>query len=120
MNFIDRSKAQQVLLSGRATNLSVLAPISGIRYDKAINNTVQAKAVCEYITQRQLTQNDYVIHANAIASLLTFSPDADNFENALQKIGQLLGFISTRPEKETCGEGPDNLWAIGNNKYFII
>lgn len=120
MNFIDRSKAQQVLLSGRATNLSVLAPISGIRYDKIINNIGQAKAVCEYITQMQITQNDYVIHTNAITSSLTFSPDADGFECALQKIGQLIGFISTRPEKETCGEGPDNLWAIGNKKYFII
>ena len=32
----------------------------------------------------------------------------------------LIGFISTRPEKETRGEGPDNLWAMGSNKYFVI
>lgn len=119
-NFIDRSKAQQILLSGRALNSSILAPISGIRYDKTINATEQAKAICEYITKNQLTQNDYVIHANAIASSLVFSPEADDFETALQNIGQLIGFISTRPEKETCGEGPDNLWAIGNNQYFVI
>ena len=48
------------------------------------------------------------------------SPDADEFESALQAIGKLIGFISTRPEKETYGEGPDNLWATGNNKYFVI
>lgn len=119
-NFIDRSKAQQVLLSGRTMNISILAPISGIRYDKAINNTEQSKAICEYIIKKQLNQNDYVIHANAITSSLVFSPEADDFESALQKIGQLIGFISTRPEKETCGEGPDNLWATGNNKYFVI
>ena len=119
-NFIDRSKAQQVLLSGRTMNISILAPISGIRYDKAINNTEQSKAICEYIIRNQLSQNDYVIHANAITSSLAFSPEADDFESALQKIGQLIGFISTRPEKETCGEGPDNLWATGNNKYFVI
>ena len=119
-NFIDRSKAQQILLSGRTMNMSILAPISGIRYDKAINNIEQAKAICEYIIQKQITPNDYVIHANAIASSLVFSPDADNFESALQDIGKLIGFISTRPEKETSGEGPDNLWAMGNNKYFVI
>lgn len=119
-NFIDRSKAQQILLSGRTLNMSILAPISGIRYDKAINNTEQAKAICDYITRKQITPNDYVIHANAIASSLVFSPDADNFESALQDIGNLIGFISTRPEKETYGEGPDNLWAMGNNKYFVI
>ena len=72
------------------------------------------------LTRKQITPNDYVIHANAIASSLVFSPDADNFESALQDIGNLIGFISTRPEKETCGEGPDNLWAMGNNKYFVI
>lgn len=119
-NFVDRSKAQQILLSGRTINMSILAPINGIRYDKAINNTEQAKAICEYITKKQITPNDYVIHANAIASSLVFSPDADNFESALQSIGMLIGFISTRPEKETRGEGPDNLWAMGSNKYFVI
>ena len=119
-NFIDRSKAQQILLSGRTLNMSILAPISGIRYDKSINNTEQAKAICDYITRNQITPNEYVIHANAIASSLVFSPDADNFESALQDIGNLIGFISTRPEKETYGEGPDNLWAMGNNKYFVI
>ena len=42
-NFVDRSKAQQILLSGRTINMGILAPINGIRYDKAINNTEQAK-----------------------------------------------------------------------------
>ena len=120
INFIDRSKAQQTLLAGKTMNMSILAPISGIRYDKAINNMDQARAVCEYITKKSTTPNDYVIHANAIMSSLVFSSDADGFESSLQKLGQLIGFISTRPEKETCGEGPDNLWAIGNNKYFVI
>ena len=119
-NFIDRSKAQQILLSGKSMNTSILSPISGVRYDKAINNTEQAKAICDYITKKQIASNDYVIHANAIASSLVFSPDADNFESALQDIGNLIGFTSTRPEKETYGKGPDNLWAMGNDNYFVI
>lgn len=119
-NFIDKSKAQQILLSGRSMNMSTLAPIDGIRYDKSINNIDQAKAICEYIGKNRISQNDYVIHANAITSLLQFSPDADEFESSLHLIGQLIGFVSTRPEKETCGEGPDNLWAIGRNTYFVI
>ncbi len=120
MNFIDGSRAQQILLAGRSVNISTLAPINGIRYDKSINNIAQAKAVCEYIEKNKISQNDYVIHANAISSSLVFSADADEFENALQTIGEMIGFVSTRPDKETCGEGPDNLWAVGNNKYFVI
>lgn len=119
-NFIDRENAQQILLSGRTMNMRILAPISGIRYDKTINTTEQAKAICEYITQKRINQNSYVIHANAIASLLVFSEDSDDFESSLQNIGQLIGFISTRPDKETYGEGPDNLWAMSNNQYLVI
>lgn len=120
MNFIDGSRAQQVLLAGRSVNMSTLAPIDGVRYDKSINNIAQAKAVCDYIEKNKILQNDYVIHANAISSTLVFSSEAGEFENALQNIGEMIGFVSTRPDKETCGEGPDNLWAIGNNQYFVI
>lgn len=119
-NFFDRSKAQQILLSGRALSMSILSPIDGVRYDKTFNNVEQSRAICEYISNNQIAQNEYVLHTNAASSLLEFSPNADQFENALQIIGQLIGFVSTRPEKETNGEGPDNLWAIGNNKYFVI
>lgn len=120
MNFIDKSKAQQILLSGRTVNPGILAPIDGIRYDKSINSVAQAKAICDYINKNQFTQNNYVIHVNAIASSLAFNSDANEFENALQAIGELIGFLSTRPDKETNGEGPDNLWAMGDNKYLII
>lgn len=120
MNFIDRSRAQQILLSARAINKSTLSPISGTRYDKAVNNISQSKAVCEYVKNEQINQNEYVIHVNATVSKLLFSPEASEFENALQIVGQLIGFVSTRPEKETCGQGPDNLWAVGDNKYLVF
>ncbi len=119
-NFIDRTRAQQILLVAREKNIGVLAPISGIRYDRAINNVSQAKAICKYISEMNFTPNDYVLHVNAMISGLVFSPDANGFENALQKSGELIGFVSTRPDKETNGEGPDNLWAIGNNQYLVI
>ncbi len=119
-NYVDKAKAQQILLSGRSLNLGILAPIDGIRYDKSINNISQAKAICKYLKDERINQNDYIIHANSITSSLAFSPDANDFESAIQSTGELLGFVSTRPDKETNGEGPDNLWAIGNNHYFVI
>lgn len=119
-NYIDRSKAQQILLSGRNLNISIIAPINGIRYDKAINNMEQSKGICEYIRNKHLTQNDYVIHVNAVTAALAFSPDSEEFENSLEQIGKILGFVSTRPDKETCGQGPDNLWALGSAKYLVI
>ncbi len=119
-NFIDKSQAQQILLSGRNANTGILYPISGIRYDKAINNKEQAKAICEHIYQNRISQNDYVIYVNAINNSLSFLLESDEFEDAFQKAGQIIGFVSSRPDKETNGEGPDNLWAIGGNKYLVI
>lgn len=118
-NFIDQSKAQQILLSARSLNMGTLAPLKGISYYKTICNIKQAKAICEYIEKNHILQNEYVVHANAISSSLVFSPDANEFESSLQSFGQLIGFISTRPERETCGEGPDNLWVM-DNVYFVI
>lgn len=120
MNFIDRTRAQQILLAAREKNIGVLSPVSGIRYDKAINNMSQAKAVCKYINEIKLSQNEYVLHVNATTSDLVFSEDANGFENALKKVGSVIGFVSTRPEQETNGKGPDNLWAIGKNQYLVI
>ncbi len=120
MNLIDRSLAQQILLSGRGINPGTLAPISGIRYDKSINNMAQSKAICEYIESQHISKNDYVIHVNAISNRLIFSPDANQFEESLQYIGKIIGFVSTRPDKETNGEGPDNLWAMTDNVYAVI
>lgn len=119
-NFIDKVAAQQILLSGRSLNLGILAPINGIRYDKSINNTKQAKAICKFLRDKKIKQNEFVIYTNKITSSLAFLPDANDFEIAIQSTGELLGFASTRPDKETNGEGPDNLWAIGNDHYLVI
>ena len=119
-NFIDRSQAQQILLSGRNVNTGIISPIVGIRYDKTINNKEQARAICEHISQNGISQNDYVIYVDAISNSLSFSLESDEFENAFQKVGQIIGFVSSRPDKETNGEGPDNLWAIGGNKYLVV
>ena len=123
INQIDKSMAQQALLSGRKINKGILIPINGIQYDKAINGKEQAKAVCDYINSCSQNQNEYRIYVNAVLDGLRFSTDpedTDTFEKSMMNLGQILGFISTRPEKETAGQGPDNLWAIGNGKYLVI
>ena len=34
-------------------------------------------------------------------------------------MAKFLGFIGQRPENDY-GKGPDNLWSVGNNHYFVI
>ena len=119
-NFIDQSKAQQILRAGHNLNRAILAPIGGIQYEKAINNKSQAIAIKDFLSRMFSDQNEYVIYVDALLERLCFSPTADDFEAALKDLGTILGFVSTRPDKETGGQGPDNLWAIGDGKYLVI
>ncbi|NEP85262.1 MAG: hypothetical protein F6K39_48560 [Okeania sp. SIO3B3] len=51
---------------------------------------------------------------------MIFKPDtADIFEESLKEIARYIGFNSQRPEAE-CGRGPDVLWEVGNQVYFVI
>lgn len=90
-NFFDRSKAQQILKSARTFNAGTLIPMSGIQYDKLINNKEQAKAVLEYLSKVSSDPNTCVIHVNAVFAMLLFSPDANNFESAFKKAGGNAG-----------------------------
>ena len=119
-NLFDRAKAQQILQAARGYNQGLLVPISGIQYEKLLVNMDQAKAIISYTKAQYTNANQYIIHLNSVLDELVFSPDADGFENALEKLGKLLGFGSSRPDKETCGKGPDNLWALGEGKYLVI
>lgn len=120
MNCVDKETAQKILLSGRTDNPRILAPIQGITYERAVNNTEQAESICAYVKNFNRTSNDLVLHVNAITSKLSFSSPADDFEEAMQEIGSFIGFNSSRPDKEYKGSGPDNLWAIGNGIYCVI
>jgi len=44
---------------------------------------------------------------------------ADDFEAAIDRLGKALGFAANRPDKEL-REGPDNLWALRDDLYWII
>ena len=53
-------------------------------------------------------------------SNLHIGSEYEKFEEALNEIGIVLGFVCSRPDKETGGYGPDNLWAIDSSEYLVI
>ena len=121
VNLIDRNKSQQILRSARKLNQGVIVPIAGIQYEKNINNKAQARLIQEYLDSVDDDPNNCVIRIHAVLNDLVFSSEleADTFEQAFEEVGAMLGFKSSRPEKEGTG-GPDNLWAVGNNEYFVV
>jgi hypothetical protein len=92
----------------------LLMPSSGLQYQKRARTTPNAAAqFAEWLSKFE--------HASAavaaiqhLRSHLVFSPDAPSelFERALRDLGEILGFESSRPDKEF-HVGPDVLWMDG-------
>lgn len=119
-NFVDKSKAQQILQSARKFNSGVLIPIDGIQYDKAINSMDQAKSIKEYYAKMNCDPNNFIIHINSVLNRIVLSKKSHDFERALETVGKMLGFESCRSDTLTNGKGTDNLWYIGDSKYLVI
>lgn len=57
--------------------------------------------------------------ANEIISNLDFQIPASKFESSLDEMGKILGFVTDRPD-DKYRKGPDHLWGVADNFYFII
>lgn len=100
-------------------NKQLLKPKEGIEYTKV-----------SYINENRLNRiktfinkfkdfDELQLEVNAILDNLSFGIESDKFEEALQSVGELLGFISQRPDKEI-RKGPDNLWCGVDDQYLIF
>ena len=100
-------------------NNQLLKPKSGIAYKKVsyINQNRLAK-VRDFLVQFQ-NYGELQLATNEILDNLSFGINSNKFESSLQKVGEMLGFISQRPDKDI-RKGPDNLWCGVENHYFIF
>lgn len=82
----------------------------------------QAEASSRFLTSTFKSSRDLEVGVDAMLLDLTPSTAKNShkrFEAALERLGAMLGFNSARPDAET-GIGPDNLWAIGGGRYWVI
>lgn len=121
MNFINPTHAQEILLSARDLNNKLTKPISGIKYHKLFSqDNNQAQNVINFVNQCN-DDNSFLIFVDSVLDDLIFEKNcSNNFEEAIKNVARIIGFNSSRPEKEDNDGGPDNLWAIGNLEYFVI
>ncbi len=100
-------------------NFELLKPKEGIAYKKIENiNLNRTQNIIKYIQQFP-SYEELMLEINKLCELLSFGTEADKFEAAMKSLGELLGFISQRPDK-TIKKGPDNLWGLGNNSFVMI
>lgn len=120
INLVDPNRAQEVLLSAKKLNKNIISPIDGIKYQKTDIYDEQAKELQNFIKNSNINSNEYLISINDILSNLNFEVAHNEFEESIKLLGKYIGLFSERPEKEYNNGGPDNLWGMGGNLYYVI
>lgn len=117
---VDPTAAQQILAVARSKNPYVLRPLTGVTYQQLLLATPQADAAATRLQAAFSSAAALRLHVESIVDELRFVPDrAEEFEEAIYEAGRLIGLGSQRPEQEI-NKGPDNLWALGGNNYWVI
>ena len=119
-NFTDPAAAQELQLAALTVNHRLLKPLAGATYHR-LNAPASGQAVAAVdFMSRFLEGNDLIIWVNGLLDDLDWGEDGSNrFEAAMKDLGLFLGFGSDRPE-DLVGRGPDNLWALGSQRYLVI
>ena len=99
-------------------NRSLQRPAQGTLYTPLLAPTQQAEKIVDYVQQFALLRGA-VIEFEETADQLVPTATSSQFEEALKRLGQVLGFASERPEKEQ-GLGPDVLWVQTDQNAWII
>jgi hypothetical protein len=123
INFYDPIEAQKICLSAVTDNPTLIKPIEGIAYHKLESPSLEQARACVNYLQQKFTSNPnkILVSINSLLESLIFKPEtANEFEESMKKLACYIGFLSQRPEQEVNDGGPDVLWSVGSQKYFVI
>ena len=116
---ISKLESNKIQKSAFKCNTQLLKPKDGINYEKLPDiNENRIKRIKDWISSFA-NYEELLMEINDILEKLTFGQPSDKFEKALQDLGNAIGFLSQRPDKEF-KKGPDNLWCIANGKYLML
>lgn len=116
---LSKTDSNKIQKSAFDYNLQLLKPKDGITYKKiGYINQNRIIRIKEWMSKYK-GYDELMLAVDGILNDFSFSTSSEKFENAVKEIGELLGFISQRPDKEI-RKGPDNLWVGVDNKYFLI
>lgn len=122
-NLIDPSVAQRTLSKACQINPAVIRPsLEPVPRAKVMEVTAQADAVFDYLASYP-DKTCLQLHIQSIFNGIHWGEpgNSDLAEECVKSAGQLLGFDSTRPEREDVRPGgPDNLWRLTTNEFLVI
>lgn len=115
----NRVEGMALQVQAHRTNKSLFLPPDGYQFTKV---EIKSQERISNINKRISEFNnfeDLLVYMDDVFSRLTFGVNADKFENAVDQLGNILGFNTERPDKNWKA-GPDNLWAIRDGQYLFI
>ncbi len=115
---MDKTNSMEIQLKAHGENQRLFRPETGISYAKLKSSGTRISRILDEIKKHD-TFNSLKLDVGDIMGKLAFNTPSGLFEEGIDELGRLMGFSVDRPEKKT-GRGPDNLWQIGKNKYWII
>lgn len=119
IGYYDESNSQELLLSAKMNNPSILKPLAGVAYSRINQLGVQELAAKEFY-KKYLEPNDMIISMQGVLEDLIFDEDlTSRFESSIEYLGKFLGFNTQRPDFVT-NIGPDGLWAVGDQTFWVI
>ncbi|MFL0070562.1 DEAD/DEAH box helicase [Tenacibaculum maritimum] len=113
---ISRSNEYQIV--AHQNNKYLYKPNQGMNFEKLEIHEDRSQKILDWIKEFD-KQEDLLLKVDVILNDLSFGTKADTFEYALEKLGEIIGFNSERPEKYW-KKGPDNLWCIERGKYILF
>jgi replicative superfamily II helicase len=114
-----KTESNQLQKSAFQNNTQLLKPREGIHYAKIeFINENRVTRIREWMSQFR-NYSEMMISVDGTLQNLSFGMPAEKFESALKELGQAIGFLSQRPDKEI-KKGPDNLWCGVENQYFLM
>jgi len=113
-----KTDADVIQKSAFQKNLQLLKPRDGISYEKLhyINQNRMTR-IAKWVAQHS-TYEELMLAVEGVLQDLSFGMPSERFEKAMSDLGESLGFLSQRPDKEI-KKGPDNLWCGIGDSYFI-
>lgn len=117
--YTSRSESNKIQKTAFQKNLQLLKPREGIDYKKLeFINENRVSRIKDWMESHKSYEN-MMIALDGMTQDLSFGMPSEKFELALQELGNALGFLSQRPDKEI-KKGPDNLWCGVDDFYFIL
>ncbi|MGY1583249.1 DEAD/DEAH box helicase [Streptomyces sp. MN13] len=120
LHLTDPAAAQQALAGALDDNQFVLRPVDAapVHIRAAV---AQARAAAEFLADEYRDGVSLRLGMQKLFEDVVWGDEdrSDDAERAWQKLGQHLGFVSSRPERQY-GKGPDNLWALTSARQAVV